>query len=739
MPGLLRAGWHAARRHGGAWLAAALTLAAAGLGALQGLGQPDLMVADMTRLAPGAPDTRIVIVGIDDPSLAAIGRWPWSRLRHAELLEQLMRQSPRAIGLDLILSEPAAEDPLLADVLRRAGNVVLPLLDQPGGPPLQPVAALAGAAAGLGSVDIVIDADGAVRGLRLGTPAAPHFVRALGAVGAARGGPSPVSAPWAENESVLLGFHDAGRGIRQVPYADVLAGRAPPGLFSGAYVLVGVTGTGLGDAYPTPGLPDRGLRPGVDILATALDGLLNGRLARQAPAWANALANALPVLLAALLLLRLRADRGWLVALGLGAGLLAGTALLRRFGGVQVMPLAGLLLILLAYLAWSASWLRRALDFMVEELARLRTGHASGSTAPASRRLARDMDAVREETRALLRAKGLLEESLEALPDATLVVDAQGAVLVANAVARREFPALGAAPLRPIDALLHERFVGLRVAVPPATAETLAVGLNDGRGGEYVLKCVPRFGAGAEPAGWVVSVVDVRSAGAQERLKADTLDYLSHDMRSPQASILALVELRRAGALPGGEEELLDRIGRLAEKTLSYADTFIQLARAESAEYSLAPEDLLDIASEAADTLWPRAKAKGIAIDVQGEPAVCMVDRGLVFRAVQNLLDNAIKFSPAGSRIDCGVTLEEGRAILSVRDRGPGLGDAAATLFEPFHQLEGGAAKGGAGLGLSFVRTVARRHGGEAEAMNAPGEGGALLRIVLPSAPAEAG
>jgi CHASE2 domain-containing sensor protein len=718
-----------------ALVAAALAVGAAALGSLQGLGPLDQALADRLQAEPPPPSPRIVIIGIDDYSLAALGRWPWTRLRHAELLEHLVGHRPRAIGLDLIFSEPgtAAEDAVLADVVRRAGNVVLPVIDAPDDPsaPLLPVEPLAKAAAALGRIDIEIGGDGIVRGVHLGADAYPHFAVAMDAV--ARGLPASreLLPAWQQREQSLLAFRSGGSDFRYLSYADVLANRVAPGMLEGASILVGVTGTGMGDAYPTPGLPERGLRPGVDILASALDGLASGHLARTAPPAWNALANALPVVLASLWLLFAPPTRAWLGMAGVALGFLGLVAALRSVAMLQVLPLAGLIGIAMAYVLWNETWLKRTLRFL--RGARGLPGPAGAATLDSH------IGAFERENQALVHAKQLLEHSIDALPDSIFVTDARGRVLVANAIARREFPHAAGPEAPAMEALLAQRFGQPGGAAPtffPASPEPVAGILRDGAS-DYLVKRVPRTGTAQELLGWVVTVVDVRLATAQDRLREESLGYLSHDMRAPQTSILNLVELRRLGAAGVTEDEFLDRVGRLAEKTLSYADGFIQLARAESADYSLATHDLLDIATEVADELWPKARSLGVAIDVGGRSTLCPVDRSLVSRALQNLLDNALQFSPRGSRISCNVAVGQASAILTVRDHGPGVaGSVAKTLFTPFGRAPD-RHREGAGLGLAFVRTVARRHGGEADAANATDGPGAIFSIRLPMGTAQ--
>lgn len=745
-----------------AWLAVALAAVAAALGALQGLGNADLALSDLLR--PQAPQAShdIVIVAIDEPSLERMGRWPWPRLRHAELLEQLMPLAPRAIGFDVLLTEASSpqEDAVLADVMRRSARVVLPVSSQPDGSLLAPLALYANAARALGRVDVVVDDDGLVRSVPFGGKP-DHLAVAMAAIGGS-GNPGSGAGngtglkPWQQSEPTLLDFHEPGQGFLQLSYADVVAGRFDAARLRNAYVLVGMTATGLGDQHATPALPSRGLRPGVDVLATALEAQLTGHAVRRAPAFWNAVANALVVLLACALLVRLPADRAWVVLIGTLVVFGGLVALLRSAAHVQVLPLAGALMLVVAYLAWSTRWLRKTLDYVFTEIGRLRAdGTASDARdVPEIGDLAGGLALLQRQSDAMRNAKTVLEQTLDRLPDCTFVVDAERKVLLLNAAARAMFAQvyepvgadvaqLWSQRLRRADTSGEHpdiRGLGELLVATPATQE-----VQDAAGSRFLLRCLPRAMPQGQPIGWIATLVDVRASPSRVGLGEEALGHLSHDMRAPQASILSLLELHRAGALQATQAELLDRIGRLAETTLGYADDFIHLARAESTAYDNSPQLLLDVAVEVADELWARARAAGVSITVDGDEAWCRGDRTLLHRAMQNLIDNAIKFAPQGTQIECAVRQAGDRVEFSVRDHGPGLGANPARLFEPFAQGAQGtkgspgtsARTSGAGLGLALVRTVAQRHGGGAEAANATG-GGARVAIWLPAVAAPA-
>ncbi len=244
----------------------------------------------------------VVIVAIDDRSLASLGRWPWSRAQHAQLIEELTTAGARAIALDLILAEPdrlnLEGDEKLARALKKNGRVVLPVI--PGQTEIDgllhetgPLNALGRNAVALGHIDIELDQDGKVRRTFLqagiGSPDRPNLALALLVAGNHDPGQLPgisndtpnagTPTAWVRDHMFMIPFSGQPDFIPAISYVDVLnAGEAQAReLFAGKFVLVGATAGGLGEKYVTPlGDDARRTMPGVEILANIADTLLRG-------------------------------------------------------------------------------------------------------------------------------------------------------------------------------------------------------------------------------------------------------------------------------------------------------------------------------------------------------------------------------------------------------------------------------------------------------------------------------
>ncbi|HKP19903.1 MAG TPA: HAMP domain-containing sensor histidine kinase [Thermoleophilaceae bacterium] len=212
-----------------------------------------------------------------------------------------------------------------------------------------------------------------------------------------------------------------------------------------------------------------------------------------------------------------------------------------------------------------------------------------------------------------------------------------------------------------------------------------------------------------------------RSVEAQRQLVADA----SHELRTPIASLRANIQtLEHAERLPAAELESLraDIVAELDELTALVAD-IVELARGAKPGESEDEVRLDEIVESVAHRA--RARANGIAIDVSTEPTVVRGEPDRIQRAVSNLVDNALKWSPGDGRVE----IDLAGGSLSVRDHGPGFKEADLPyVFDRFYRADNARSLPGSGLGLAIVRQAAEAHGGEVEAGNAPG-GGAVVRI----------
>jgi len=222
------------------------------------------------------------------------------------------------------------------------------------------------------------------------------------------------------------------------------------------------------------------------------------------------------------------------------------------------------------------------------------------------------------------------------------------------------------------------------------------------------------------------------SRDRQKRLIADA----GHELRTPLTSMRTNVELlvadEQSGMLPSGArvEILGDVAAQLGEFTSLVSD-LVQLSRDETATPAMEPADLSDIVERA--VIRARRRGHTLHFDVSLQPYMVLGDPDSLERAIMNLVDNAVKFSPEGGTVH--VHLERG--LLTVADEGPGIApEDLPHIFERFWRSDKARYTPGTGLGLSIVAHTLATHGGTVEAANGR-QGGALFTVRLPPAPKE--
>jgi signal transduction histidine kinase len=226
-----------------------------------------------------------------------------------------------------------------------------------------------------------------------------------------------------------------------------------------------------------------------------------------------------------------------------------------------------------------------------------------------------------------------------------------------------------------------------------------------------------------------------------DRLKDEFVALISHDLRTPLTSIIGYVEL----ALDDDVEPTLDEerrsylevVSRSSERLLRLVDDLLFVARLQAGSLVLAPArlDLCELTGQAVEEARPRADAKKLTLSfLCSSPVAVEVDKGRMFQLLDNLISNAIKFTPEGGRVDVRVLSSTEGAVLEVNDTGIGLGPGEAELvFDRFFRSSRVAAQQvpGTGLGLFIARAITEAHGGRISAASRE-SGGTTFRIELP-------
>jgi heavy metal sensor kinase len=230
-----------------------------------------------------------------------------------------------------------------------------------------------------------------------------------------------------------------------------------------------------------------------------------------------------------------------------------------------------------------------------------------------------------------------------------------------------------------------------------------------------------------------------RLEGSFQAMKRFTADA-SHELRNPLATMRSTLDVVLGQPRTVAEQRAaMESLGEDVDRLRGIVEDLLLLARADNGRLAMerVPLRLDRLVQALAETCQARAQEQGVALSVAGaDPAPVAGDERWLCQLVGNLLDNALKFTPAGGRVELAVS--SGPAVrLTVRDTGPGIPEASLErVFERFFQADQARTRGsrpGSGLGLAIAAWIAAAHGGTITAANHPG-GGALFTVTLPPA-----
>jgi heavy metal sensor kinase len=216
-------------------------------------------------------------------------------------------------------------------------------------------------------------------------------------------------------------------------------------------------------------------------------------------------------------------------------------------------------------------------------------------------------------------------------------------------------------------------------------------------------------------------------------------DNIAHELRTPITRIRGVAETTLKSGNPISEfREMAGMVIDGCDDLIEMGGTMLEIAKADSgvAELDVAPLDFCEIAAEAVDLFAPMAEDKGVEIQwVKPSHNVAgSGDRKRLQRAVANLLDNAVKYTPTGGRVTLTVREDAAGAHIKISDTGPGIdGNDLPHIFERFYRGDKSRSTPGSGLGLSLARAIVRAHGGDITVKSSPR--GTAFHILLPGEP----
>jgi NtrC-family two-component system sensor histidine kinase KinB len=362
-------------------------------------------------------------------------------------------------------------------------------------------------------------------------------------------------------------------------------------------------------------------------------------------------------------------------------------------------------------------------------------------------------DYRRSQQSQLLRAQQASQTAIDSFPDPIVVLDAAGAVEMANPAARR---LLGIVPRqdetpdvsgvwRPPELLrqpLAEALAGHRHFLPEGFDHAILLSA----GGQQ-RTFLPRILTIRDPhnnlLGAAVVLQDVTRLRLLDEVKSNLVATVSHELKTPLTGVRLAIHLlleEAAGPLQPKQTELLLDARENSERLLGMVDNLLNLARLEqgSRQLDMRPESPQALMKAAADTIRPRAQDKGVEIRVKLPAKLPLVsaDAARLGTALGNLIENALAYTQRGGRITLSAAAGRDSVTLAVADTGTGIpAEHLPHVFEKFFRVPGQSRAGGTGLGLAIVHEVVVSHGGTITCDSEPSRG-TVFRITLPLAQA---
>ena len=239
---------------------------------------------------------------------------------------------------------------------------------------------------------------------------------------------------------------------------------------------------------------------------------------------------------------------------------------------------------------------------------------------------------------------------------------------------------------------------------------------------------------------WLLVLLQNRqSLEAQQEQQKRWVSDVAHELKTPLTALM-LVSDRLETAVSADDAILVERLQNELRRLQLLVEDLLELSRLENIlpheQGGYSPVNLEELVEAAWNSIRPLADQREVRLSINTqEPGPLLGDQPRLHRAVLNLLDNALRFSPQGSAVDVKILPSGGWWLVCVRDHGPGLSESdLSNMFQRFYRGDPSRARShqsGSGLGLAIVQQIAVNHGGRIQARNHP-DGGSSIELLLP-------
>lgn len=699
-------------------------------------------------------DERLVLIAIDDRSLQQLGRYPWSRSRYADLLNQLSASQSSVVVFNLLWSESSSDDAELAAAINQHGRVVLSQAWAATSEQLSPVSLLAEGAIAIGHIQQQKSSDGIVRTLLPyidGEPAlSVAAVQSYGLVA------EPISLP-TSGAPVWINWPAASQTLPTYSFIDVYQGQIPPQTWDNKIVLVGVTATGI-DELVTPFDSDPPANS-VDLHAAALTNLLQQNWLKPMPqvGWLLILLVGGPGLSWLMTGCSTRKQLGMVTGLSMSWGILSSWL----FRANYLLPVATPLILFCATAIAIALIERlRESQLLQQQIEQLWTMYQSDLVSPTGE-LALPVDWWAEPSfiyrpvslwritqlsaiaQQLGRAQSTQAAIAQSLSVGLLAAHENERIWFLNSVAADSLQAKVGQDLThclvPAWLTAEDWYTVRQRLLDQQTVEVKEV-YRDEHWYELQFELLhyplPSFQTGEKLIlnGWLLLIKNIsdrkqietnlsRQIEEQRQLnlmKDDFLSTVSHELRSPMANIKMAIQLLQIARTPEQRERYLEILQAECDRETNLINDLLDLQRLEAGVKELLPEPIpvpiwLPHLAESFQTRI-QERQQILEVDCPDDLPSITTDRLYLERVLGELIHNACKYTPPAESITVRAAATSHHLIIQVQNSGTQIPEAELPrIFDKFYRVASGDRwqQGGTGLGLALIKKLTELLGGE--------------------------
>ncbi len=350
-------------------------------------------------------------------------------------------------------------------------------------------------------------------------------------------------------------------------------------------------------------------------------------------------------------------------------------------------------------------------------------------------------DRIKATVDELTAQRARLEAVFLSMSDGVMVVDRKSNIILINDALKRIFPTAehteGKKPLEVVRNIEVQEVTD-RLLASSAVLEKREISIHVPEEKIVLMHGTPILREG-NAEGAVMVFHDITDIKRLERMRSDFVANVSHELRTPASNIKGFAETLASGALEDRQNasEFVRIIEESAERLVKLIEDLLDLSRIESGKVPLTFKEcrMWDIVRKVENEVAEQAASAGVSVRnlVSPDNIAARCDEGLIFQAIFNLVDNAVKYSGKNGNVEVFARVKKDIIEIEVRDNGPGISNQHLDrIFERFYRVDKARSResGSTGLGLSIVKNIAEAHGGDVRVESSPGKGSSFFMSI---------